>query len=160
MYDGRFGVDPITTGAMIMSTYYAFFTGSRFLFGFVMERFGYFRILLYAGIAELALLIGYLSLGVSGLWLLPVIGIAVAPFYPAQQASMIKVFGRDATFMMGASSMISGVFTALTQYGIGFVNSIFGPARGFWFLTIFGLVSIYLHYIMGKKLNRQYGGSV
>ena len=155
-----FGVDPVTTGAMILSVYFVFFTVTRLCCGFIMERYGYMTILIFTGLIQTALLVTYLSLGIRGLWLLPVIGATVAPFYPVQQAAMVKVFHRDATVMMGASAMISGVITALTQYGMGLANTLFGPTWGFWLMTVFCAGSVFLHITTGKKLNQIHGGNV
>ena len=155
-----FGVDPVTTGAMILSVYFVFFTVTRLCCGFIMERYGYMKILIFTGLIQTALLVTYLSLGIYGLWLLPAIGATVAPFYPVQQAAMVKVFHRDATVMMSASAMISGVITALTQYGMGMANTLFGPSWGFWLMTVFCAGSVFLHIITGKKLNQIHGENV
>ena len=155
-----FEIDPITTGAMIMSAYFVIFTISRLISGFVMEKFGYIRMLVIFGIIELGLLIASFSLGASGIWLLPVVGFTVAPFFPAQLASMVKVFGRESAIMMGAASLITGAFSALTQYAMGWINTLAGPVWGFRVIAIFPLASIILHFIFGKKLAGRYGGQV
>lgn len=155
-----FGVDPVTTGAMLMSVYFIAFTASRIVGGFFMEKIGYIRTLRIFAVFEIGLLVTSFLLGESGIWVLPIVGFFVGPFYPTQLASMLKVYGREATIMIGASGIISALLTSIIQYGIGWTNTLVGPAWGFRSIAAYGLLSLIIHTALGKSLAKKYGKPV
>ena len=151
-----YNMDPKTRGAGFVSGYFIFFTISRLVSGFGIEKIGYMRSLIIASIATfLIFLLGFV-LGSNGYYVIPLTGIFIAIFWPTILAISIGYFKDDAPLMSSAIIVISGAFNALIQYLIGLTNRLAGPAWGYRSSLVYAVIIIAALVVLTKQLKYPY----
>jgi len=152
-------IDPKTTGAALISNFFIFFTVSRLVSGFLIEKLGYLRsIFIAAFIAIFILIIGF-SLGARGIYILPVLGFFVSIFWPTIMATAMVYFKGDAPVMTSAIIVIAGTFNSLIQLLIGLINRLAGPAWGYRSCLVYAFIIIAMLVIISKRLKQPYAGN-
>jgi fucose permease len=126
-----YGYDPRTTGAAFLSLFYILYTATRLFGGFVIEKAGYFKSLLFASGAVVILFCSGFILGRNGVWILPFTGLFLAILYPTVLAVNIHVFGKRAQTASSAILVIAFSLGGLIQFLIGITNRYLGEAWGF-----------------------------
>jgi fucose permease len=126
-----YGFDPSTRGANFLSVFFVLFTISRLAAGFLVEKIGYMRSLVWASLATVLVLIAGFIAGSRGIWILPVLGLFLAIMWPTLMAVAIGYFGKNAPVMTSAIITISGTLNAVMQLIIGFANRFMGAAWGY-----------------------------
>jgi fucose permease len=133
-------LDPRTSGAGFVSNFFVFFTVSRLLSGFLIEKIGYMRSLFGAILAVIGIFAAGFALGKNGVYLLPVLGFFVAIFWPTLMAVAMGYFGRHAPVITSVMIVLGGLLNSGVQLLIGFINRFFGPAWGYRSCLLFALV--------------------
>jgi fucose permease len=149
-----YGLDPSTTGALFFSLFFIPYTLSRLLSGFVIEKIGYSRSLLYSGCIIAALYIIGFGLGRHGIWVLPATGIFIAIIWPTTLAVSVGFFKQDAQAMSSPIITISFMVNGLIQYSLGLINRFAGPAWGYRSCTLYTAVIIVLFIQLRRMLHR------
>jgi fucose permease len=127
LYD-VYGLDPSTTGAAFVSVFFALYTVSRFLSGFVIEKTGYLRSIIVSSAVVFALFVTAFALGRSGIYLLPVVGFFIALMWPTILAISVGVFRERAQTVSSAMISIGLVISGTIQFGFGLSNRLLGAA--------------------------------
>lgn len=149
-------MDPKTTGAAFVSNFFIFFTASRLLCGFAIEKIGYMRSLFIASILTfLTFLLGFI-LGPKGIYILPGIGVFVAIFWPTVLARAMGYFRGDAPVMTSAIIVIGGALNSLIQLLIGLCNRLVGPAWGYRSSLFYSALAIAALAVLSRRLRRPY----
>jgi fucose permease len=130
--------------AAFVSTFFLLYTLSRFVCGFIIERIGYLRIIIIAGFATLALFIIALSLGRSGLFLLPITGVFISLVYPTILAISVGAFKERAQAMSSALIGIAFILNGVIQFGFGLSNRILGPSWAYRSCVLYTVIMIIL----------------
>jgi len=126
-----YGFDPATKGAWFVSAYFVMFTLSRLVSGFIIEKLGYVRSLIYSVLGMIAVFSVGFSLGPNGIFVLPLVGFFVSIHWPTIMAVGIKAFGKNAPVISSAVIAIGGFLSAAFQYLIGHLNNVIGAAWGY-----------------------------
>jgi fucose permease len=126
-----YGLDPKTTGALFVSLFFMLYTASRLLSGFIIEKTGYLRSVIFAvGVVVLLFAAGFI-LGRNGIWLLPLTGFFIAVSWPTMLALSLAVFKENAPAAASAGIGIAFVMGGVIQYSIGLINRYIGEAWGY-----------------------------
>ena len=149
-------MDPKTVGAAFISNFFIFFTVSRLLSGFAIEKIGYMRSLFIAVLASFVILFIGFALGAKGIYVLPVLGIFVAIFWPTTLATAMGYFGGDAPVMTSAIIVLAGALNATLQFLIGLTNRFLGPAWGYRSCLFYSALTIAVFIVLSRCLHRPY----
>jgi fucose permease len=137
-----YGIDPAGSGAGFLSNFFICFTLSRLLSGFLIEKIGYLRSLMGAALGVLAVLTLGFALGARGLYVLPLLGLFVAIFWPTTMAVAMGRFGPAAPVVTSVMIVIAGVLNAGIQLLMGLTNRLLGPAWGYRSCLVYGLLVV------------------
>ena len=149
-------LDPKIAGAAFISNFFVFFTVSRLLSGFAIEKIGYMRSLLIAVLASFAILLIGFALGARGIYALPVLGIFVAIFWPTTLATAMGYFGGDAPVMTSAIIVLAGALNSAMQFLIGLTNRLLGPAWGYRSCLFYAVLTIAAFIVLSRRLQHPY----
>ena len=153
-----YNLDPTTTVAAFLSNFYIFFTVSRLLSGFAIEKIGYMRSLLIAIVASVLIFgIGF-AIKENGIYVLPGLGFFVAIFWPTLLAVAMGYFKEDAPVMTSAIIVIGGALNSGIQFLIGVTNRLAGPAWGYRSCLFYALLGIAALLVLIRYMRRPYGG--
>jgi len=148
-----------TSGAVFVSNFFIFFTISRFLSGFIIEKIGYMRCLFIAVFAAILIFsIGFI-LGAKGIHVLPVLGFFVAIFWPTLLAAAMVYFRQDSAVMTSAIIVIAGLINSGIQYAIGLTNRLIGPAWGYRSAILYAVLIIAALLVLTRLQKRPYAGT-
>jgi fucose permease len=150
-----YGLDPRTSGAAFLSIFFICFPVSRLVCGILLERIGYMRSLIGIAIIVFVIFITGFCLGARGIYVLPVLGFFIGPFWPTMMAVANLHFGKDAPVMSSAIIAIGGTLFAGLQFLVGLTNRFFGPAWGYRSSLVYTLLLIAALIILGKKLKNK-----
>ena len=154
-FQDLFDMDPTTSGANFVSSYYLFFTFSRLVSGFIIEKTGYLRSLTWAVIISTIIFAVGFVLGPTGIYVLPALGFFLAVIWPTVMAIAIGHYGSNAPINTSAIIAIAGLFNTGVQFTIGYINHWAGPGWGYRSCFVFAiiLIGILLGFrkTMGKK---------
>ena len=149
-------LDPKTSGAAFLSNFYIFFTVSRLVSGFVIEKIGYLRSLfIFILLSALVLVLGF-ALGARGIYVLPVMGFFVAVLWPTTMATAMGYFREDAAVMTSAIIVISGILNSGIQMLIGYVNRAAGPAWGLRSCLVYSVLAIIGLIVLVRRMHSPY----
>ncbi|MDR1420729.1 MAG: MFS transporter [Treponema sp.] len=126
-----YGYDPRTTGAAFLSLFYILYTTTRLFGGFIIEKAGYFKSLLFVTGASIILFTLGFAFGRNGIWILPFTGLFLAIIWPTVLAVNIHVFGERAQTAGSAILVIAFSLGGIIQFTIGLTNRYLGEAWGF-----------------------------
>ena len=149
-------LDPKTTGAAFISNFFIFFTVSRLLSGFAIEKIGYMRSLYIAAALTFFIFLSGFFLGPKGIYILPGLGFFVAIFWPTLLATAMGYFGKDAPVMTSAIIVIAGALNSFIQYLIGLTNRLIGPAWGYRSCLLYSVLAIAALIVLSRRLRRPY----
>ncbi|MDR0586742.1 MAG: MFS transporter [Treponema sp.] len=149
-----YGMDPTTTGAGFVSSFFVLFTLSRLVSGFVIEKIGYIKSLIGATAIIGMIFIAGFALGRAGIYVLPVLGFFIAILWPTIMAVAIGAFGVNAPVMTSAVIAIAGLFNALMQLSTGYINRYIGAAWGYRSCLIFTAALVVLLLRLKKILGK------
>jgi fucose permease len=152
-----YGVDPAGGGANFLSVFFIFFTLSRLLSGFLIEKAGYLRSLLGASLGALAVLGLSFALGPRGLYVVPLLGLFVAIFWPTTIAVAMGYFGPRSPVMTSAMIVIAGILGGGAQLLIGLTNRLLGPAWGYRSCVGYGALAFLALLALGRGIRRARG---
>jgi len=147
-----------TRGAVFVSSFYIFFTVSRLISGFIIEKIGYMRCLFIAAFAAVFVFTAGFSLGSNGIYVLPVLGFFVAIFWPTLLASAMVYFRQDSAVMTSAIIVIAGLINSGIQFLIGLTNRLVGSAWGYRSAILYAVLIIAALLILTRLQKRPYAG--
>ena len=151
-----YNMDPKTSGAAFISNFFIFFTLSRLVSGFAIEKMGYMRSLFIASVTtSFIFLLGFI-LGAKGIHVLPLVGFFIAIFWPTILAISMGYFREDAPVMSSAIIVISGAVNSVIQFLIGMINRLIGPAWGYRSCLVYAVIIIAALVVLAKRLNHPY----
>jgi fucose permease len=145
-----------TSGAAFVSNFYIFFTLSRLLSGFIIERIGYTRCLFIAAFAAILVFAAGFILGKTGIYVLPVVGFFVAVFWPTLLASAMVYFRQDSAVMTSAIIVIAGLINGGIQFAIGLTNRLIGPAWGYRSAILYAVLIIAALFVLSRLQRKEY----
>jgi fucose permease len=148
-----------TSGAVFVSNFYIFFTVSRLLSGFIIEKIGYMRCLFIAAFAAILIFAAGFILGGKGIYVLPVQGFFVATYWPTLLAAAMVYFRQDSAVMTSAIIVIGGLINSGIQYAIGLTNRLVGPAWGYRSVLVYAALIIVVLLVLTRLQKRPYAGA-
>ena len=151
-----YNLDPKTSGAAFISNFFIFFTVSRLLSGFAIEKIGYLRSLFIATLAAILVFTIGFTIGAKGIHVLPAVGFFIAVFWPTTLAIGMGYFKEDAPVMTSAIIVLSGALNSVMQFLIGLTNRVVGPAWGYRSCVVYALGIIAALVVLNKRLRHPY----
>jgi len=148
-----------TRGAVFVSNFYIFFTVSRFLSGFIIEKIGYLRYLFTATFAAIFIFVAGFILGGNGIYVLPALGFFVAIYWPTLLAAAMVYFRQDSAVMTSAIIVIAGLINSCIQFLIGLTNRLLGPAWGYRSALLYAVLVIAALLVLVRLQKRPYAGT-
>jgi len=148
-----------TRGAVFISTYFTFFTVSRLISGFIIEKIGYMRCLFIAVSTAIIILVVGFIFGGKGIYILPALGFFVAVFWPTLLASAMVYFRQDSAVMTSAIIAIAGALNSGIQYLVGLTNRFIGPAWGYRSALLYAVLVIAALLVLVRLQKRPYAGT-
>ena len=148
-----YGMSIAVEGAAFVSIFFMLYTISRLASTLFIEKAGYLRVTVIAGLVTLILYITAFSLGRNGVNLLPVTGIFISLIYPTMLAVSVGVFRERAQTCSSAIIVIAFVLNGLIQLGFGFSNRLLGPSWAYRSCILYAVIMILLLVYLGKRIN-------
>lgn len=145
-----YGMDVQTTGATFVTCFFIALAASRLLSGFIIEKLGYFKSIMWASILMLIFLILGISLGETGLWIFPLTGIPIGIAAPTTIAIVVNIFPEKAASIVSLLLILQCMIFTTLQYMIGLANEYIGAAWGFRTSIVYILVAIALIYFISR----------
>jgi fucose permease len=129
--------------------FFGTFTFGRFIGGFITEKIGYFKSIIYTSVLTVITYTIGLVLKENGLYLISSAGIFLAIVFPTTMALIGKVFKDTASKAIAITSTSIAVFVLFSGLIIGFLNDLIGAYLAFYMIPIYAFISL-LFYL---KLN-------
>lgn len=119
-----------------LSIFFILFTIGRFTGGFLLEKIGYIKGVIYAQIITIIIYTTAITFGESGFVLFPVAGILQAIIYPTIILTIPKVFNRNSAKAMSVIVIGASLINNLSSFGLGVLNDTIGVTKAFYMLPI------------------------
>jgi len=148
-----------TKGAVFVSNFYIFFTLSRLLSGFIIEKIGYMRCLFIAVFASVLVFVVGFILGGRGIFVLPALGFFVAIFWPTLLAAAMLYFRQNSAVMTSAIIVIAGLINSGIQFAIGLTNRLIGPSWGYRSGVVYAALIIVALLFLRRLQKRPYASA-
>ena len=130
-YRDVYGLDLQTDGATFVSMFYIFFTITRLVSGFWIEKLGYLNSIIFSLVmCVIIYLIGFL-MGANGRWLIPLTGFFIGILFPTYMCVGMEMFKDDGSMATNVMIVLSGATNGIMQYLIGIINEFIGNEWGF-----------------------------
>jgi fucose permease len=139
-----YSLDPLTDGASFVSLFFVFFTISRLLSGFAIEKIGYRLSLLISAASSTAIFTLGFGLGETGIWILPATGFFLGIMWPTLIAVAMKHFGKNAPLSTGAIIAMAGAVNSFLQFIIGLTGRYAGNAWGYRSCALYAALLVLL----------------
>ncbi|GHU76033.1 MFS transporter [Spirochaetia bacterium] len=139
-----YGFDPEITGARFVSAFFVLFTLARLFGGFFTEKFGPFRVLLFAAAAIPAILAAGFLLGPLSLWVLPATGIVAGLLWPTMLSASMGIFKENAQRVLNNLVVISLAVNGINMFLMGLINRFIGAAWGYRSSLVISLLFLFL----------------
>jgi fucose permease len=139
-FQDMYGMDPTTSGANFVSSYYLCFTFSRLVSGFIIEKSGYIRSLIWAVIACTVIFAVGFAIGPKGIYVLPALGFFLAIIWPTIMAIAIGFYGKNAAINSSAIIAIAGTLNSGIQFAIGSIDHWAGAGWGYRSCFVFAVI--------------------
>jgi fucose permease len=150
-----YGFDPSVEGAAFVSKFYIFFTVSRLLSGFAIEKIGYMRSLFISCFGALIVFaLGFLFKA-RGIYILPVLGFFIGMMWPTIMAVAIIHFKKNAAVFTSAIIVLGGALNAGLQAVIGITNRRLGPAWGYRSSMLYALIMTICLFILHSRIKQK-----
>lgn len=125
-----------------LSMFFLMFTLGRFLGGFIVEKFGYLKTVLYFLIMSIILYTTGIIAGEKGLFIIALAGFFFSITFPTVVLSISKVFKSEAPFASGIILTCSSFTSMVLNLLMGLLNVSIGTFRTFFMIPVSLLVSV------------------
>lgn len=140
--------------------FFGIFTVGRLFGGFVAEKFGYIRTVLFSVIIAFTLHTSGLILGEKGIGIVSVSGLFFAITFPTLVLTISKVFKKNTAYITGLIITFGSFMSMLINVLIGALNDSIGIYKSYYTISISLALSatfIYMIYINTKNLREKVG---
>lgn len=148
-----FDINPLTVGATFVSAYYIFFTISRLFSGFVIEKIGYTKSIIYSLVTMFILYIIGFSSGINGTFILALTGFFIGIMWPTLMCVAMDVFKKDAAIATSVIIVLSGTINGVMQLATGVINEYIGDIWGYRLSTLYVLIPLVIIIYIQKITN-------
>jgi len=142
------GVEAYSSSAFITFFFVAFSVG-RLVGGFITHRIGYYRTLLYSGIAMAVLFFIGIILGSSGIILFILFGFFIAVMFPTVMVGLMEEYKEKIASVMGIVISFANVINLFATWVMGFLNDNTSVVFGFNTLIFYIIVAVVLTFMLG-----------
>ncbi len=144
------GVDTYNSSTFITFFFVAFSIG-RLVGGFITHKIGYYKTLLYAGIAMAVLFSIGIMLGSSGIACFIIFGFFVAVMFPTVMVGLMEEYKEKIASVMGIVISIASVINLFATWIMGLLNDHTSVVFGFNTLIFYILVTVALTFMLGRQ---------
>jgi fucose permease len=132
-----------------MSMFYVTFVFGRLFGGFIVEKLGYLKCIIFFSICTLVLYIAAAFLKMNGAILISAAGFFISIIFPTAMAIVVREYKHGTGTVIGFIIAVSAVVNMIFNWIIGKTNDIFGVYIGFNSFIIYAVISIILFAIFG-----------
>jgi len=141
------------------TTYTAIFFGTftlgRFVGGFITEKLGYFKSIIYTSTLTVITYTIGLLLKENGLYLIASAGLFLAIVFPTTMALIGKVFKDTASKAIAITSTSIAVFVLFSGLIIGFLNDFIGSYLAFYMIPTYAFISLLFYLKLNNLINKE-----
>lgn len=138
-----------------LSLFFVMFTLGRFLGGFIVEKLGYLRTVLYFLILSAILFTAGIIAGEKGLFIISSAGFFFSITFPTVVLSISRVFKSEAPYVSGIILTCSSFTSMLLNLFMGLLNISIGTYKAFFLIPVSLLISIVFLLLLIKN-TKQY----
>ena len=146
---------PDVEGAWFNSCFYIAFTIARLVGGFLVDWIGAFTTEYIVMTCATIIFIVGLSVGKTGLYILPFAGAFVAFFWPTFIVTCMRYWGEDAAVPVSVILPIQALIGIVIQLILGWLNDTFGHSCAYWATVPAILAALVLFFIFHMILLRK-----
>lgn len=138
-----------------MSLFYVTFVFGRLFGGFIAEKIGYIKCIVYFTIISTILYSLALILREKGAFLISMAGFFVAIIFPTAMAVVIKEYKKVTGAVMGFVITMSAVINMVFNWIIGKTNDVYGVYYGFISFILYAFLTIVFFILFAKALKKR-----
>jgi len=143
------------TVSFYLSLFFICFTAGRFLASIIVEKVGYYNLLIVTGGLSAFLILLALIGGYKFTILIPFSGLFLAGQVPTIQAVILDSFGSSGIKVVGFAQTAGMIgLTVISNWLVGFINDFIAIKAGFAFLIIILIAALAISYYL-KKLDQK-----
>jgi fucose permease len=135
--------------------FFGTFTFGRFVGGFITEKLGYFKSIIYTSTLTVITYTIGLLLKENGLYLIAFAGLFLAIVFPTTMALIGKVFKETASKAIAITSTSIAIFVLFSGLIIGFLNDFIGAYLAFYMIPIYALISLLFFLKLNNLVNKE-----
>lgn len=135
--------------------FFATFTFGRFIGGFITEKIGYFKSIIYTTILTIISYTIGLLLKENGLYLVASSGLFLAIVFPTTMALIGRVFKETSSKAIAITSMSIAFFVLFSGLIIGFLNDYIGAYLAFYMIPIYAFISLLFFLKLNALVNKE-----
>ncbi|WP_040215261.1 MFS transporter [Clostridium polynesiense] len=139
------------SGSLYLSAFFMLFTLGRLLGGFVVEKFGSFKVIIISLSIGLVLYTSGLIAGKSGLALVAAAGMFFAVTFPTIVASVSKVFPVSSSYITGIIVTSASFQGMILNFIMGAGNDYIGADKAIYIIPLCILTSIIFNFLIYKN---------
>lgn len=140
------------SSSFYLSFFFITFTIGRLTGGYLAEKIGYVKIILYNTVASMILFGTGLLIGNGGAIFFSFVGFFVSIMYPTLMVIIMKEFTENTGSVMGFIITFAVVINMISNWLIGKSNDLFGVYYGFSSVIIYAILIIIFLLALEKKL--------
>lgn len=124
-----------------LSLFFGIFSIGRLFGGIVVEKLGYFNVLITSVLVGSILFIIGITIGSSGMALVSLAGLFYSIIFPTTVLTISKVFNKNSAYITGIVITASSFIAMILNRIIGNLNELVGTSVAFYLLPISGVIS-------------------
>ena len=140
------------SSSFYLSFFFITFTIGRLTGGYLAEKIGYVKIILYNTVASMILFGTGLLIGNGGAIFFSFVGFFISIMYPTLMVIIMKEFTENTGSVMGFIITFAVVINMISNWLIGKSNDLFGVYYGFASVIIYAILIITFLLALEKKL--------
>jgi len=141
----------VEQSSLYMTFYFASFMLGRFFGGYIAERIGYIRIILYFAIISVILFSSGMMLPNSFAFLFSCIGFFVSIMFPTMMSVIMKEFPTGTSSVMGLVISAAGGINMIINWIIGKTNDMLNVNFGFMSISLYMMLIVVFIIPLRKK---------
>lgn len=145
----------VNVSSSYMSLFFIMYTIGRLVGGFIAERMGYTKMLLYFSLATLILFGMGLTLGGGWIVLFSMTGFFISALYPTVMTILMKEFKKNTTVVIGITVTAACTVNMIFNWLIGKTNDFLGVWAGFASLMVYIIMIIVFLFLLTKVLGKE-----
>ena len=134
-----------------LTWFFIIFTFGRLVGGYIADKIGYIKSLLYFTATATILLFAGIMLGQTFIILFSIMGFFISIMFPTMMALIMKEYSYGVGAVMGFTITVCGVFNMVGNWFVGKINDLWGVGVGLGSLGVGGIIACILLLALNKQ---------